>query len=243
LILPPGGILGLFLLAGLVRRRRRALSNFFVIIAVGGFWLFSTPWVSTQLRSGLEDIPVVTSEDPRLLSAQAIVVLGGGRRYAPEYGGMSVSGSTLERIRFAAYLQRATGLPLAVTGGAVFGPGPTEGELMARTLREEFHVPVRWIEKRSRNTVENGRYTRDLLKADHIERIVLVSHVSHMHRATDIFAATGFKVLSAPTVYKIDPAHKLQLMDWIPSVGAFASSGLALHEYLGRLWAWLTRLI
>lgn len=244
MVLPPGGIISLLLIAVLIRWRWKWLSNVLTAVALAGFCLFSLPVVSGLLMSGLEDIPALRLSDPRLSQAQAIVVLGGGRRsYAPEYNGETVSAATLERIRYGAHLQRATGLPLAVTGGVVFPPGQPEAVLMARVLREEFKVPVRWVEKRSRNTVENGRDTRDLLQAEHIDRIVLVSHVSHMHRAIAIFQAVGFSVLAAPTVYRVTPDDVTVLMDWIPSAGAFAMSAQALHEYLGRLWLWLWQLI
>jgi uncharacterized SAM-binding protein YcdF (DUF218 family) len=43
-------------------------------------------------------------------NAQAIVILGGGvRREAPEYGGATLGGITLERVRYGARLARTTG--------------------------------------------------------------------------------------------------------------------------------------
>ncbi len=242
MVLPPGGIISVLLLAWLLRRRWALGSKFLAGLAICCFCLFSLPIFAGFLISGLEDIPVLNLSDPRLAKAQAIVVLGGGRRgYAPEYGGETVHGRTLERIRYGVRLQRATGLPLAVTGGAVFAPGSAEGVLMARVIEEDFNTPVRWVESRSRNTAENGSYTRDILKAENIDRIVLVSHVSHLHRAIDIFVGTGFQVLPAPTVYRHTPDDVTVMMDWFPSASAFYLSRVALHEYLGRLWYWLGR--
>ena len=57
-------------------------------------------------------------------SAQAIVVLGGGLYFdTPEYGGDTVGGSTLERLRYAATIARKTNLPVLVTGGAGWAGG------------------------------------------------------------------------------------------------------------------------
>ena len=44
------------------------------------FSLISLPIVSDSLVAGLEDVPVLNLSDPRLKQAQAIVILGGGRR-------------------------------------------------------------------------------------------------------------------------------------------------------------------
>ncbi len=241
-ILPPGGIVLLLLIALLIRRRWARSSTILAISAMLGFCLLSLPIVSGTLMAGLEDVPVLNTSDPRLKQAQAIVVLGGGRRsYAPEYNGETVSSATLERVRYGARLHRITKLPIVVTGGTVFSPGEAESVLMARALKEDFNVPVRWVESQSRNTVGNGRYTWTLLQAENIDRIVLVSHVGHMHRSIDIFEGEGFTVLPAPTAYRVTPDDVIVISDFIPSAGAFSSSAYALHEYLGRLWLWITR--
>ena len=88
--------------------------------------------------------------------AQAVVILGGGvRRDAPEYGGDTLATLTLERVRYGARVARLTGLPVLVSGGSVLG-GEPEAKLMAASLEREFGVPVRWVETRSRTTHENA---------------------------------------------------------------------------------------
>ena len=50
--------------------------------------------------------------------AEAIVILGGGtRRNAPEYGGDTLGRLTLERVRYGAQVAKLTALPVLVTGG------------------------------------------------------------------------------------------------------------------------------
>src|SRR4030095_2797202 len=91
----------------------------------------------------------------RARSAQAIVILGGGtRRDAPEYGGDTLGELTLERVRYGARVARLTGLPVLVTGGSVLG-GETEAKLMRQSLEAEFSGGVRWAEDRSRNNHDN----------------------------------------------------------------------------------------
>jgi uncharacterized SAM-binding protein YcdF (DUF218 family) len=78
--------------------------------------------------------------------AQAIVILGGGVRHeALEYGGHTLGRLTLERTRYGARVAKQTGLPVLVSGGAPSG-GIAEAEVMRAALAEEFGVPVRWVE-------------------------------------------------------------------------------------------------
>ena len=131
-------------------------------------------------------------------NAQAIVILGGGTRpYAPEYGGATVGTITLERIRYGARLARATGLPVLVSGGAVRG-APPEAVLMRNVLVYEFGVPVRWLETRSRNTHENAVKSAAILKGSGIERVILVGHSFDFPRSRKEFEAAGIDVIPAP---------------------------------------------
>ncbi len=242
LVLPPGGPL-LLLAAGVALRPwRPRLGLVLVVASAAVLYALSASPLSGALVSSLEDLPPVRIDDPRLATMEAIVVLGGGRRsHAPEYGGETVSALTLERVRFGARLHRASGLPVAVTGGVVSGSGAPEAELMARALREDFSVPVRWVERESRNTEQNAAFTRRLLERDAVIRIVLVSHAIHLPRATRMFRDEGFHVLPAPTAWFGGPGTSSTLRDWIPSSDALNDSRMALHEHLGRLWYRLRR--
>ena len=52
------------------------------------------------------------------------MILGGGlRRSAPEYGGDTLGRLTLERLRYGAMLAKRTGLPVMVSGGTTL-PAP-----------------------------------------------------------------------------------------------------------------------
>jgi len=109
-----------------------------------------------------KDVVVVTQAD--LESAAAIVILGAGLYLdAPEYGEDTISGSALERVRYRAFLHRATGKPLLVTGGRPSNTTLSEAEAMQKTLESAFGVAMRWIEDRSLNTRDNADYSRMIL--------------------------------------------------------------------------------
>jgi uncharacterized SAM-binding protein YcdF (DUF218 family) len=242
LLLPPGGIIVLLLLGMLLYRRHARLSAMLIIVASCALYLLSVSAISGLLMAPLERIAILGVNDSRALDRQAIVVLGGGRRsQALEYGGETVSARTLERIRYGARLHRRLGLPLLVTGGVVFGDGLPEAELMAEALREDFAVPVKWIEGRSRTTQENAKFTRMLLSKSNIDRVLLVSHAAHLPRAIPMFVDQGFDVVAAPTAFSTRVDGDMRVFDWIPSSAALAQSWFAMHEYLGRIWYWLRR--
>ena len=236
--MPPGCVL-LALVAGLLswrRWRRLALS----LIGAGTFVLYacSTPMMASVLARTVEIHPAVDAAAVSAFAAEAIVILGGGRRtHAPEFDGPTVSGHALERLRYGARLQRATGLPLVVTGGVAVGDQAPEGPLMAKALAQDFQVAVKWVEQHSRNTAENARNVAAILLPKGIKRVVVLSHAMHLPRAVEMFADQGFDVLPAPTAFVAPPKiTRLYLPDFIPSARALMLTRLALHEHLGRLW-------
>jgi uncharacterized SAM-binding protein YcdF (DUF218 family) len=234
LVLPPTGPL-LIAIAGLLLlahrwRAGRIFAWTGVVLLLG----LSTPAVAFMLLSVLNRWPPLDLGNPR--GAQAIVILGGGvRRHAAEYGGDTLGPLTLERVRYGAYVARATKLPVLVTGGSVFGGDP-EAKLMRAALEGEFGVPVRWAESESRNTHENAVRSSQILAAVHIDRVILVAHSFDMARAKAEFAAQGIEAIPAPTGIP-DNAVDTPL-DLLPSLGALQGSYFALYEILANLVRW-----
>lgn len=239
LLAPPGPQL-LLLLVGLwcLRRRRPLLGRSLIAVALLTLYLMATPFGAGLLARGLERHPAPPADPKAWQGAQAIVVLGGGReRMAPEYGGRDRPNYwTASRLRYGAHLYRLSGLPLAVSGGRVLDETESEAALMARSLREDHVVNVRWEEPGSRTTWENAMLTRALLAPQGIDRIVLVTQSLHMARARMIFEHAGFHVLPAPLDF-IGPgvARRPLLLQLAPSPVHFTVSGQALHEYGGLL--------
>lgn len=233
--LPPGSLVIAGLLGVLLRRRYRRIGATLVVAALLSLWVLSTPLVAAALVRPLERFPI---PDPgRVQGAQAIVVLGGGRRVeAAEYGGDVVSARTLERLRYAAYLHRRTSLPLLVSGGRALSRGPSEASLMKDTLEGELGVRVQWTEEGSRNTAENASLSADILRKQQVERIVLVSHAVHLPRAVPLFEAQGLDVIPAPTGFLAPRARPRWPFDLLPHASALAMSARALHEHVGNLW-------
>jgi uncharacterized SAM-binding protein YcdF (DUF218 family) len=237
LILPPTGPL-LVCIAGLLLIRRSVLPRLGKTMAWAGvlaLLLLSWGPVSGLLMRAVAVAKPLDYAEAR--QAQAIVVMGGGlRRRAPEYGGDTLGVLTLERVRYGAYVARRTALPVLVTGGVVF-KGRSEADVMREALESEFDVPVRWAETASRDTHQNAVNSARLLSEHGVRRVVLVTHAFDMPRASREFRRAGLEVVAAPTgvpgPFELD--HPLQLL---PSAAAFQSSYYATYEIVANAVLW-----
>jgi len=229
--LPPVGPL-LVVLAGLVVAGRHPRAGRRTAYAgVLMLWLLATPAVGGFLVRCLDRSPPLDAV--AAAPAQAIVILGGGtRRFAPEYGGVTVSAITLERVRYGARIARATRLPVLVSGGAVRG-APPEAVLMRNMLLHEFGVPVRWMEPHSRNTHENAVDSAKLLDEAGVHRVILVGHSFDFPRSRKEFEAAGIDVIPAPIA--IPPSAPSQVGDFLPSAAGLQLSAYATYEILANV--------
>lgn len=236
LLLPPIGLF-LLILLGVMWWRRPLLGRGLVLLSVSALLILSLPVVAARLLAGLETFPGLTADDLRRPEAEAIVVLGAGRyTNAPEYGGDDIGALTLQRIRYAAWLQHRTGLPLLITGGSPADEYPPLAHLMRQVLEQEFGVPVSGVEDKSQNTLENARFSAELLARNGIGHVLLVSHAWHLPRAVEAFENAGIRVFPAPTAFAHREGLGPKFSDFIPGVRALTGSYYAIHEYLGRIW-------
>jgi uncharacterized SAM-binding protein YcdF (DUF218 family) len=237
LLLPPGGPLVLAVIGMLVARRWRRIGASFVALGIAALYILAMPLVSAWLvQKASNRAAPVDVESAR--KAQAIVILGGGvRRDAPDYGGDTLGRLSLERVRYGARLARETGLPVIVSGGSVRGDTPPEAQLMREALEREFSVPVRWTEATSRNTRENAKRSAEMLRSEGIEGIVLVVHAFDVPRAREEFERWGLRVIPAPTL--LPSFGQIRLEDFLPSAAALLDSHYAAYELIAQSWPFL----
>lgn len=238
LLLPPGINLTLLVLGFILLPVARRLAIWLVLLGILSLYLLSIAPVANFLISRMESVPAL--EDPVQADAEkAIVVLGAGRYYdAPEYADKDTSGHlALMRLRYAAHIQKQTGLPILAAGGRPNGESASEAELMDRTLKSSFNSLARWTEQSSRNTFENAVCSEFVLDGQTIQQVFLVTHAAHMPRARYVFEKTGLQVTPAPTGFLKDSFKKLNATQiWLPSMEALQISRTALHEWLGLLY-------
>jgi len=234
-LLPPLSLVILGCLGWWLAKRFRLAGNIIIITSIALLLVLSTGAGSRLLVAPLENrsLPV---PNPKMVDAKAMVILGGGRSFAaPEDGNRDQPGTqTLARLRHGARLYRMTGLPVLVSGGAPDRGGESEAAVMARALREDFHIPVRWLEDTSENTAQNAAHAATMLREAGIDRALLVTDAIHMPRAMQIFSKTGLTVMPAATEFR--SRKPLSVADFIPSAGGLQTSHYALHEWIGMVW-------
>ena len=170
---------------------------------------------------------------------QAIVVLSAEviRAHQEELG-FRPGLLTLDRLRTAAALHRRTGLPILVSGGTRRPNTTAFAVVMARSLADDFQTPARWIEAKSTDTWENAHFSADILRADGITSIYVVTHAWHMRRALVAFRGTGLTVTAAPT--SLDDPLGPDPGDFLPRTTGWQTSYFAVHEWIGYAWYMLT---
>ena len=229
-VLPPTGPLLLAVMGLVLQRRHPRAGRACVATGVLLLVVLSMPAVAAFLLRLLDSSPPLDIERAR--TAQAIVILGGGTRHnAAEYGGDTLGRLTLERVRYGARVARMTELPVLVSGGAPSG-GEREAKLMQEALQQEFGVPVRWVEDRSLNTHENAIRSAAVLRSAGIHRVVLVGHSFDMPRAAAEFAEEGMEVIRAPTGI---PNPEFEAKGLVPGIAGLEVSYYVLYEFFARL--------
>jgi len=86
------------------------------------------------------------------------------------------------------------------------------------------------IHSKPKDTKEEAMKIKEVLKD---EAFILVTAAHHMPRAMALFKKEGTNPIAAPY---LDGENKIDFFS-IPSAGALLTSQIALHEYVGLLWA------
>jgi len=230
LVLPPTSLLLLTLLGLALLKRRPRLAVTVIALSQLTLLALATPVVAGALAHTLEP-PPLAAED--LKRAQAIVILAGGsKRGALEWGGETVSDFTLQRVRYGVQLARSSGLPVYVTGGVPPGARHAEAALMADVLARDYGVTARWIDSAAETTRGNAQMAARDLQPLGIKRVVLVTTAIHMPRSQHAFEAAGFTVIPAATDYAGQRPFSADQL--VPNAGALRTAHFVLREWISR---------
>lgn len=251
LLLPPVPLLLLVLVGARLILRHRGLGWMLVLLALALLWLFSLRGAAVVMRDQLLRPPPALNDaaveglrqQVRRGEPLAVIVLGGGRRgHAPEYGGVAdLEPASLERLRYGLWLARRIGAPAGFSGGmgweqgGVRGSSSAEAELAARIAREEFGLPLRWLEPDSRDTHENAAFTAAMLKSSGVRTVVVVTHAWHMPRAIRRFEAAATSMTVVPAPMGAIGLTGRATPDWLPSGEGLLENRRVLRELLAQL--------
>lgn len=235
-LLPPGlFILVLLVSAWWLRRRRRPLAACNCLLFALLIWALSTSLAADLLIGRLEHGLVIPPR-PR---GDVIVLLGGGiYDKAPDLTGSGApSEEMVARMVTAFRVQRQLDVPILVSGGVVYAGRSAEAPIVRRFLLD-LGVPDRQIlvEDKSRDTVENARFSRLILQQHHFTQPLLVTSAFHMRRSLNAFHQEGISVTPVPANFMTASGRAFVWADLLPSSGALNGSATALREFLGLFY-------
>lgn len=252
LFIYPLGLSTLLMVLGLIwiwRHPRKATG----VIALALFILFSSsnPIVSSKLVSSLEWRYLPPNPMP---TADAIVVLGGATTPALAPRSWVEVSEAGDRILHGARLYTQGRAPkLILSGGRITWRGDSDAS-EADDMKEiamAMNVPAADIvlEGTSLNTRQNAVNVKQILEAQGIDSVLLVTSAVHMPRAVAIFKKLDINIVPAPTDYlvtteKPGPATlEGRILSLLPDASAINNFTRALKEYVGfviyRLRGWV----
>jgi uncharacterized SAM-binding protein YcdF (DUF218 family) len=234
-LIPPNLFILLAMIGVVIAWRRKPFWLAVATAAIGCLYLAAMPVAASLLTRSAEAMAVGV---PRLASDEppgAIVVLSADARRSGIPGIPDRVGPlTLERLAEAAKQQRRLNLPVLVSGGPLGASDSSLAALMSKALQEDFRVPVRWREERSRNTFENALFSAEMLRQAGVGSAVVIAHSWDMARALWSFREVGYPVIPAAVAEDTRLPHTAAA--FLPQVPALLESYYALHELIGLAW-------
>jgi uncharacterized SAM-binding protein YcdF (DUF218 family) len=236
--------LGLFfvllgLLSILFNLRKTAMLS--LLISLGIFLFFGYGLTIRERLHNLERQypPLKLQKLPEATRQQIkfVVVLGNTHISdpgVPETGQLSTA--SLYRLVEGIRLHRE--LPdswLVVSGGISQEDPVANAAVVGRTARQLGVAGGKLIiEDRSRDTVDEARLLKPLLKDG---PFILVTSAAHLARAMQIFQAQGLEPIPAPTNFILKDRQRLSSSSLLPSPFNLELSEQVVYEWLGSLWS------
>ena len=243
-------------------RSVRAVGITLIAVAIVGYVASTDAFARSFMGSLERSVDPATPEE--LVSAEAVVVLGGG---------IVVQSASARLLREIDAVLNTHSRPTAVhdteVDYATFAPGAEPRYIYGMRLAERLHVPIVVsggsaferigipaealvaknelidlgfrserirIEQRSRTTAENAAYVAEEFG---FSRVALVTSAYHMRRSVFAFETAGLTALPAPAAFTTD-YRPLIAVDFLPSAASLYDNAVALRERIGLLYYRLT---
>lgn len=210
-------------------------SKFFISISFVLLALLSYPPIANYLISSLENNYQKYNFSQKV---EYIHVLGSGHHENASWPISSqIGNSSLKRTLEGVIIYKNSKNPkpkLIFTGYPGAGNSQSNAQINAK-FAKIFGVKGRdiIIGSKPKDTKEESTFAKSIIKN---KPFVLVTSASHMPRAVQLFKEQGLNPLTAPTDFKGKDVSIFSL----PNIESFEKSRNAIHETIGRLWAYLT---
>ncbi len=248
ILLKPSNLLALILAFGFVLRAfgRRRIGGVLVAGTLAAFLAAAVLPLGAWLISPLENrFPAPTLPD----HVEGIIVLGGAMSPAlsADRKTVALNDNAKRLVAFAALARRLPEAKLVFTGGSgdPFHPELREADWLGPFLDAAGIARERVVvERDARNTDDNARMSKALVKPHAGEAWVLVTSARHMPRAVGVFRKHGWPVIPYPVDYLttrtvgfgigFNVAGGITALD----AGAYEWFGLAYYRLSGRTDDW-----
>jgi uncharacterized SAM-binding protein YcdF (DUF218 family) len=251
ILLKPSNLLALILALGLVLGLlgRRRTGRVLIAGALAAFLAAAVLPLGAWLISPLENrfpAPALPAH------VDGIIVLGGAIEpgLSADRKSISLNGNAERLVAFAALARRYPGARLVFTGGSgnLMQPDQREGDWLGPFLDSAGIARERvTVERDSRNTDDNARMSKAIVKPQAGEAWVLVTSARHMPRSVGIFRKHGWAIIPYPADYLTTRAvgwsFGFNLAGGLAALDAAAYEwlGLAYYRLSGRIDDWFPR--
>jgi uncharacterized SAM-binding protein YcdF (DUF218 family) len=231
----------LFIVAGMVLRRRARLAIGLQVLGLAVLYVFSIePVAGALLRATEAGVRATYRPD---VVYDAVIVLGGGLDPdATEISGRPEYNAAGDRILRGFELLREGRARNVLISGGTLDTRPEaviEADVLARQLQQWGIEPGRiFTEGASRNTRENAVESQKIIEQQGWKTLLLVTSAAHMPRAYGCFAALGIRPDTFVADVRSPPGKRSP--SWLPRAYHLSASSEALRELAGR-WVYRRR--
>lgn len=235
-------ILLLLVLTVFSKSELKKSKRLFILLFV--FLFFTNSWIITNLMSPFHDPPNPMQENERYAAG---ILLGGISSYdrLSKQGYFNISS---DRFIQTALLYKKGHIKKIIISGGQNGMFKEDNFSEAAFIKKnlmDLGVPGDdlFTEDQSRNTIENAKYSKEMLNQMGLSnsKIVLVTSSFHMQRARVIFEKQGFNIRPYPCAFSILPGSaQFKLYQLIPSTKAMDWWQTFLKEMTGRAYLWIS---
>lgn len=242
--LQPINLIGITLLLAIIlqmlRWRRLALgasSIAFLVLALS-VWTSLGP----VLLQPLEDR--YKRPDPAPQTIAGIIMLGGGFQGGVNLvrGGYELGEAGDRIVETAILARRYPDAKIVLSGGngSLLLEGEGDADSAPRLLAGLGIGPERLIiENRSRNTIENAEFSRELVQPKPGEVWLLVTSAFHMPRSMALFHRAGFETIAWPADYRTKGNERFGLPTHNP-IDLLSATSMAVREWIGLFAYWMS---
>lgn len=236
----------LILVVGVIWLWRRPASRWplrYWIAVAFAYWFVMTPVGAALLVGGLSRglTSLATREEAR--GADAVVVLGGGVQTGSVGGEVAgtLTGTSLMRALEGARVFKMIGARFLIVSGGTPNPRRQfrpESEMLRDVMLKVGIAPAAILEESlSKTTRDQATLIGPMLRANNIQRFVLVTAPAHMRRSLALFRADGMDPVPSLSPVRSDGVPP---PPWLmPNYDSFALSDDAVYNYAATADHWM----